>query len=556
MIGFKKSFTLVMVLVALHHTNSFAVLSYSGCKDLAVGDFKIKDLLTNGANQVDEPMKMDFDLLAGPTEDAKDKVDIYFTQRLGKLRKFDSKTKTVIEVWDFNLKVDASGSDGLMGIALDPLFKTNHRVFLYYSYLTATKKTWRVSRFNLNAANDKLDTASQKVIIEIPILGASKHPGGALKFDASGDLWITTGNDYRTGKDFPVWTSANTNDLRGKILRITPKEDGGYTIPNGNLFPKGTALTLPEIYVMGARNPYTLSLDPVRKWALWGDVGPDNADMDGKSMNNGGKEKTEEYNLTKAPGNYGYPFFSGDLMTKSGMVQAAPVIPAGLDWNGVTPGLLTLPPAITPIFPYKKSCAIGGPLYRYNGALNSTVKFPPHLTRKWLVTDWNTDGDFIKTFTLDDKGDSITANENLPGVQVHGPLDMQFGPDGALYILNYGAGNYRFSSPSTGLVRVDYTPVDCHPALPLLETSSSVRNKLGRQRGTEFAIVQTREVQVDVYTIGDFKLEVRDILGRPIAERLGQGVSHLILSEIQKPGIYFISVSSSEGQTTRKLIRE
>ena len=35
-------------------------------------------------------------------------------------------------------------------------------------------------------------------------------------------------------------TAANTNDLRGKVLRITPTDGGGYTIPEGNLFAPGT----------------------------------------------------------------------------------------------------------------------------------------------------------------------------------------------------------------------------------------------------------------------------------------------------------------------------
>ena len=60
-------------------------------------------------------------------------------------------------------------------------------------------------------------------------------------------------------------TAANTNDLRGKILRIRVKDDGSYEIPEGNLFAPGTAKTRPEIYVMGDRNPYRISvfIDPV-----------------------------------------------------------------------------------------------------------------------------------------------------------------------------------------------------------------------------------------------------------------------------------------------------
>ena len=57
-------------------------------------------------------------------------------------------------------------------------------------------------------------------------------------------------------------SSANTNDLRGKVLRIRPAADGTYTIPAGNLFAPGTANTRPEIYTMGTRNPYRISVDP------------------------------------------------------------------------------------------------------------------------------------------------------------------------------------------------------------------------------------------------------------------------------------------------------
>ena len=69
--------------------------------------------------------------------------------------------------------------------------------------------------------------------------------------------------------------SANTNDLRGKILRIHPEPDGTYTIPPGNLFPPGTPGTRPEIYTMGHRNPWRVSIDSKTGYVYWGEVGPD-----------------------------------------------------------------------------------------------------------------------------------------------------------------------------------------------------------------------------------------------------------------------------------------
>ena len=71
-------------------------------------------------------------------------------------------------------------------------------------------------------------------------------------------------------------SSGNTNDLRGKILRIRIKPDGTYEIPEGNLFVN-TPKARPEIFVMGDRNPYRISVDKKTGFLYWGEVGPDAA---------------------------------------------------------------------------------------------------------------------------------------------------------------------------------------------------------------------------------------------------------------------------------------
>src|SRR6185436_18479916 len=107
------------------------------------------------------------------------------------------------------------------------------------------------ARFTLTG--DSLDLASQKVILEIPVQRrACCHTGGSIAFDRAGNLFLSTGDnsnpfasgyapiDERLGRE--PWdaqkSSGNTNDLRGKILRIHPEADGTYTIPEGNLFPR------------------------------------------------------------------------------------------------------------------------------------------------------------------------------------------------------------------------------------------------------------------------------------------------------------------------------
>ena len=85
--------------------------------------------------------------------------------------------------------------------------------------------------------------------------------------------------DRRAARPGAVGRSARRrehNDLRGKILRIHPEPDGTYTIPAGNLFPPGTPGTRPEIYTMGHRNPWRVSVDSRTGYVYWGEVGPDN----------------------------------------------------------------------------------------------------------------------------------------------------------------------------------------------------------------------------------------------------------------------------------------
>lgn len=525
-----------------------AALTWSGCPDLGSGEFRAVNIATRAKDDVNEPMKMAFDLVAAPGEDAAGKVDVYFTERLGRVRRYDAKSGAVTTLATLPLTgVTFSTSDGLMGIALDPGFKANGFAYLYYTFISASEKSWRVSRFTLNAERTVLDLASEIPVLKIPINTGSLHTGGALQFDAYGDLWITTGNDYKNGSDYPLYSSPNTNDLRGKILRIHPTPDGKYSVPAGNLFKAGQANTRPEIYIMGNRNPYTLSLDPVRRWALWGDVGPDNKNFDGDPMNSGGPEKTEEYDLAKAPGNYGYPFFAGDYMTKPGTDANAPAIPAGYGWEGAQPGLTTLPKAIAPIYAYKRSCAVAGPLYRYDGDLKSAVKFPPHFQRKWLVTDFNGDNEKITAFTLNEDGTAITAQDQaLASIPLHSPLDLQFGPDGALYVNNYAG--YRTRTTATGLIRIEYTGT-CRPAEPKLEKADpSALARAGAVPGAPgIRFLHGNGLAVAVGAAGRIDLEVRDIRGRPVLAASAYGPAPIPLARIGAPGVYFLTVRCAEG---------
>jgi cytochrome c len=249
---------------------------------------------------------------------------IFFTElRTGNLFLYDPATGKPSVVHQF--AVATKGGTGLIGVTLDPNFATNQYIYLYYAPPTDKEPIiFNLSRFKLTSANT-LDLASEKILLQVPVQeNSGSHHGGSLAWDKDGNLYLSTGDssspfpsngyapiDERPGKEYlsldAQRSSANTNDLKGKILRIHPESDGTYTIPEGNLFPKGTDKTLAEIYVMGCRNPYRIAVNPKTSTVYWGEIGPD-AGKDSIQ----GPRGYDEFNQAKKPGNFGWPYFVGN----------------------------------------------------------------------------------------------------------------------------------------------------------------------------------------------------------------------------------------------------
>src|SRR5690606_30072976 len=186
-------------------------------------------------------------------------------------------------------------------------------------------------------------------------------------------------------------SSGNTNDLRGKILRIDVQADGSYEIPEGNLFAEGTAKTRPEIYVMGDRNPYRISVDKHTGYLYWGEVGPDASN---DSLATRGPRGYDEVNQARKAGNFGWPYFVGNNYAYHEYNYATGETGPAFDPNHVVnnsrnnTGLKNLPPA-QPAFiwyPYAKSpdfpilgtggrTAMAGPVYYVNDYPKET-RFP------------------------------------------------------------------------------------------------------------------------------------------------------------------------------------
>lgn len=518
----RRAFSLLLVFwmagtAWLTANSAWAAKDFPGCSPLADTDFKLSTLVSRtGANALEEPLKMAFDM------NAQGHVDIYFVERKGKVRKFAAATREVSTLGSVPANVEFEG--GLAGIALDPGFKTNRMIYLYYSHGAGAEFRFRLSRFTLNGAG-QMDAASEKVVLAIPATAARLHTGGAMAFDPQGNLYVAVG-DNAAGEEGP----GNTNDLRGKILRIKPTAEGGYTVPAGNLFPPGMAKTRPEIYIMGTRNAYSITMDPVRGLVAWGDVGPD------------GKGATEEHNVAAAPGNFGYPYYAGDqVMLIPGGTPDRPV-----NNNARNTGLNALPPAIKATNAYAQAASVTGPIYRYNPRLVSAVKFPPHFEGMWFVTDFNKGS--LDTILLNTAGTAkVAVAPVFRNIRLDRPLDFQQGPDGALYAINYSG--WFSATATTALVRIEYTG-SCRPAdvVGLVQAPGA--------EVPEGARMKARGSHLDIFGAGRHSLRIADLQGRVLAAFEGAGDRSYDLSGTigDRGGLYLARLTTAEGSRSLAVI--
>ncbi|MDB5104696.1 MAG: soluble aldose sugar dehydrogenase YliI [Fibrobacteres bacterium] len=542
-----------------------AQFTYPNCAATADKDFSVTTVIsrTNSAD-IYEPLKMDFQM------DAQGNVNIFFIERKGAIKYYDALTKAVRVLGNIP-NIETGGEDGLVGFALDPAFKDNKRLFTYY----ASKLAFRISRFNLDPATLALKPETEKILLEIPSSRGRWHTSGAMRFDAYGDLWINAG-DNETLLQGP----ANTASLRGSILRIHPTEAGGYTIPAGNLWETSAKLfddkgmgavaakyrdstkAKREVFVKGIRNAYTLTLDPVRRWAVWGDCGPDQ--QPGNTPDS--SLWTEEHNVATTSGFYGWPFWTAVGHVQDSIpYKSEPIDKANwADWKTLKPdapinplpgvAIPELPPARTGTHSYAHSCAMTGPIYRYDGAIPSSSKLPPSLNRVWFVTDFNKGAIQAIRLTPDGKqnGAAVDMFKGL-SPNFNKPLDFQAGPDGALYYLNYSCGTWYTADACTGIYRIDYKGTCQDPTLKA-ETASSFAYSM--IKGAHGPAVEIDAGRIIVSGKGGYGLALYDMSGKAVRSFSSEGPKEYRAASLlagAKPGIYFVKVSNDQGEFTGKV---
>ncbi|MFD2793073.1 PKD domain-containing protein [Promicromonospora vindobonensis] len=429
--------------------------------------------------------------LSDPFElDVADDGRVIYIERTGAVKVLEQDTLRQTTALDFDYSLDLlTQSDGLLGLTLDNDFAENGWLYLLWSDPDVAKMN--LSRFTMGPDNT-IDPASEERLLDYTIWRgegrANSHMGGSLAMGPDGNLHVATGDnadpfdqagytpiDERDGRR--AWdaqgTSANTNDLRGKVLRIHPEDDGTYTVPEGNLFAPGTEGARPEIYGMGFRNPFRITVDPETSAVLVGDYGPDARVANPLR----GPEGMVEFIRMTEPGNHGWPYCHAnnqayiDYDFATGASGAAFDCANPVNESPNNTGLRELPPSELPLvwYGYGESeefpelgtggaAPMAGPVYRYDAENPVKTKFPESYDGHWFVSEYARN--FYKVLSIDEAtGDLRSIDPFLAEETFVAPFEAEFGPDGSLYIMDFGSGRGAgrgSTNTDAGIYRVDY----------------------------------------------------------------------------------------------------
>jgi glucose/arabinose dehydrogenase len=262
-----------------------------------------------------------------------------------------------------------------------------------------------ISRFT--ARGDIAEPGSERVLFEgddQAALGgnvSAGHQGGAIHFGTDGKLYIAIG-DHTAGEPAQKLTT-----LQGKLLRINP--DG--SIPEDSPFFRTTRAKYRAIWALGLRNPFTFAVQPATGRIFINDVG---------------EGAWEEVNEGFAGANYGWPATEGPTSDKR---------------------------FIGPIYHYPVASVSGGAFCPAGGS----ARFPRRYQGKYFFMDFVRG--WIKVLDPDRPMSVETFATGLTR-----PVDLSFGPDGALYVLLRDAwvidGNFRSGTGSLLRIRAEATEIE------------------------------------------------------------------------------------------------
>ncbi len=338
-----------------------------------------------------------FDQNAFPTDfDLAPDGRIFVAYKYGQLRVI--KNGTMLATPFLTVTTNGSNERGLLGVAFDPNFATNHYVYIYYTVNTAPIHN-RISRFTANG--DVAVAGSEFVLMDLDPVTTSYHNAGTLKFGADGKLYIAVGNDNVNSN------SQSLSNRLGKILRIN--KDG--SIPTDNPFYNTATGANRSIWAYGLRNPFKLAVQPGTGRVFINDVG---------------FETWEEINDGIAGSNYGWPTCEGFCNPPNPSFRDPLYVYAHGDGDA-----------------YGRAIT-GGAFYN-----PASPTFPSQYVGKYFFADYV--NGWIHYMNPSNKSVASFMG-GVPNL-----VDLEVGPDGALYYLTIAENPY--SAGRGALRKIQYTGI-------------------------------------------------------------------------------------------------
>jgi aldose sugar dehydrogenase len=194
------------------------------------------------------------------------------------------------------IPVSAQGEGGLLGLAVDPAFRRNRYIYLYFTEPTEMRlERWRYVDGRLRR---------QRSLVE-GIRSGNVHDSGRIGFGPDDRLYVATGDAGESE------LAQDPNSLNGKFLALSPRQ---YRGSGGR----------PAIVSMGHRNPQGFDWQPGSGRLISTEHGP-TAGLDGPSG-------LDEINEIVQGRNYGWPLVTGSgnsAFTDPIRLYQAPIAPSG-----------------------------------------------------------------------------------------------------------------------------------------------------------------------------------------------------------------------------------
>lgn len=218
---------------------------------------------------------------------------IFVLEKAGRIVALNADGSQALTFLDIRGRVGSDASEqGLLGLAFDPAFAANGRLFVYY---TDKDGDTVISRFQANPERTAADPASETVLLTAA-QPASNHNGGMLAFGPDGYLYAGLGDGG--GADDSYGNGQDLNTILGTLLRLDVSGEDAV-VPADNPFVEQESAR-PEIWAYGLRNPWRFSFDRLTGQMWLADVG---------------QNLWEEVNVQPAGSrggeNYGWPIMEG-----------------------------------------------------------------------------------------------------------------------------------------------------------------------------------------------------------------------------------------------------